>query len=115
MLVKNVVYEDSILLVLQEAGENPGLVAAYRDEAPVAGERNGVVSKRDHEHAAWHERGGNSFNENPDGGRIGQMGDRVAHAEDCRRHFCNMVWKRKQVIVDHGNRQIASEVVENAA
>jgi hypothetical protein len=72
-LVKDVVDEDSVRLVLQEAREDAGVVAPDGNEALVSNQRHGVVPQRDDEDAAARQRCGNAFDEAVDGAGFGQM------------------------------------------
>ncbi len=108
-LVKNVVDEDSLRLVFQEAIKYASVVAPYGDEALVADERCRIVSKRDHEHATGWQLSGSSFDEALDGAAVRQVSDRVAHAQDCGRRLCDVALKCQQVIVDCLDRQVATK------
>ena len=109
-LVKNVVNDESLWLVFEEASKDAIVVAPYGFEALVLEERYRVVSERDYEDATGWQFNGSSFDEALDGAAVRQMSDRVSHAQDCRRCLCDMALKCEQVIIDCPNGQAAGKL-----
>ena len=67
-LVENVVNDENLWLVFEEASEDAIVVASHMYEALVLVERPRVVSERDYEHATGSQFNGSSFDEALDGG-----------------------------------------------
>src|SRR5437899_1840935 len=81
-LVEDVVDDDRLGLVFQEASEDASVVAPDGDESLVPDEGHRVVPQRDDEHATGGQLGGGHLDEALDGLALRQMGNRIAHAED---------------------------------
>ena len=108
-LVQNVMDDDSIRLVLQEAREDASVVAPHGDEALVPDERDGVVAERGYEHATWRQCGGSARDEAIDSIELRQVSNGISHAQDGGRCFSDMASKCQQVIVNRLDREAAPE------
>ena len=109
-MVKNVVNDESLWLVFEEASKDAIVVAPYGYKALVPKERYRVVSERDYEYATGWQFNGSSFDEVLDGAAVRQMSDRVSHAQDCRRCLCDVALKCEQVVIDCLYGQVAGKL-----
>ena len=75
-----------VLFVFEKTSEDAAFIAAHRDEPRLVFQRFAVVAERQHEVAAGRERFMNLLHEEVDEVMLGQMRERVAHAQD-RGHF----------------------------